>query len=348
MSSPQATETSRVLVYSARPYDREFLEQARAAADPGGRRWRFDYLEARLEPATVAAAAGARAVCVFVNDRLDAPVLEALAAQGLRLVLLRCAGYNQVDLAAAARLGLVVARVPEYSPHAVAEHAAALLLSLNRKIHRAHARVREGNFALDGLLGFDLHGRTVGLVGTGKIGACLARILGAGFGCRLLGHDPRPNPDCEALGLRYVGLEELLAHSDIVSLHCPLTPQTHHLIDAAALARMKPGALLLNTSRGAVLDARAAIDALKRGRLGGLALDVYEEEGDCFFRDLSGEALQDDVLARLLTFPNVLITGHQGFFTSDALAAIAATTLENLRSFEDQGQALHALPAAQG
>ncbi|MDN3544933.1 2-hydroxyacid dehydrogenase [Kinneretia asaccharophila] len=345
-SHPRAEQLARVLVYSARPYDREFLERARLAADPQEKRWRFDYLEARLELATVSAAAGALAVCVFVNDRLDAPVLEALAAQGQRLVLLRCAGYNQVDLDAAARLGLAVARVPEYSPHAVAEHAAALLLSLNRKIHRAHARVREGNFALDGLLGFDLHGRTVGLVGTGKIARCFARIMGPGFGCTLLGSDPQPSPECEALGLRYVALEELLARSDIVSLHCPLTPQTRHLIDAAALARMKPGAVLLNTSRGAVLDARAAIAALKSGRLGGLALDVYEEEGDCFFRDLSGEALQDDVLARLLTFPNVLITGHQGFFTAEALSAIAATTVENLSSFELQGQPRHAVPAA--
>ncbi|HEX2011485.1 MAG TPA: 2-hydroxyacid dehydrogenase, partial [Roseateles sp.] len=244
----------------------------------------------------------------------------------------------------AARLGLQVARVPEYSPHAVAEHTVALLLTLNRKTHRAHARVREGNFALDGLLGFDLHGRTVGVVGTGKIGACFARIMGPGFGCALLGHDPRPSPACEALGMRYVGLDELLAASDVISLHCPLTPQTRHLIDGTALACMKRGVLLLNSSRGAVIDTGAAIAALKTGQLGGLGLDVYEEEGELFFRDLSDTALQDDVFARLLTFPNVLITGHQGFFTAEALTAIAETTLANLQAFERSGRPLHAVP----
>ncbi len=335
-------------IFSTRPYDREFLERVRLAADPGGTHYQFNYLEAGLDLNTVAAAAGAQAVCAFVNDRLDAPVLERLQQLGVRLVVLRCAGFNQVDLAAAERLGLPVGRVPEYSPHAVAEHTVALLLTLNRKIHRAHARVREGNFALDGLLGFDLHGRTVGVVGTGKIGECFARILGPGFGCRLLGLDPQPNPACEAMGMRYVAsLAELLAASDVVSLHCPLTPQTRHLIDATALAGMKRGALLLNTSRGAVVDAGAAIAALKTGQLGGLGLDVYEEEGSLFFRDLSAAALQDDVFARLLTFPNVLITGHQGFFTADALSAIAATTLANLQSFERKGRPLHPVPVVQ-
>ena len=334
----------QLTVFSARPYDREFLERARLAADPEGSHHRFDYLEARLDLGTAAAAAGAQAVCAFVNDRLDAPVLERLQQLGVRLIVLRCAGFNQVDLAAAARLGLQVARVPEYSPHAVAEHTVALLLTLNRKTHRAHARVREGNFALDGLLGFDLHGRTVGVVGTGKIGACFARIMGPGFGCALLGHDPRPSPACEALGMRYVGLDELLAASDVISLHCPLTPQTRHLIDGTALACMKRGVLLLNSSRGAVIDTGAAIAALKTGQLGGLGLDVYEEEGELFFRDLSDTALQDDVFARLLTFPNVLITGHQGFFTAEALTAIAETTLANLQAFERSGRPLHAVP----
>jgi D-lactate dehydrogenase len=332
-------------IFSTRPYDREFLERARLAADPEGAQYQFTYLDAGLDLNTVAAAAGAQAVCAFVNDRLDAPVLERLQQLGVRLIVLRCAGFNQVDLAAAARLKLPVARVPEYSPYAVAEHTVALLLTLNRKIHRAHARVREGNFALDGLLGFDLHGRTVGVVGTGKIGECFARILGPGFGCQLLGFDPQPNPACEAMGMRYVGsLAELLAASDVVSLHCPLTPQTHHLINAAALAGMKRGALLLNTSRGAVVEAGAAIAALKTGQLGGLGLDVYEEEGSLFFRDLSAEAVKDDVFARLLTFPNVVITGHQGFFTADALAAIAETTLANLQSFERTGRPLHPVP----
>lgn len=325
----------RVAIYSTRPNDREFLARANA-----GGRHDLVFLEARLDGSTVALAAGAQAVCVFVNDRLDAAVLQALHAGGVRLVALRCAGFNNVDLSAAAALGIAVGRVPEYSPHAVAEHTAALVLTLNRKIHRAYNRVREGNFALEGLLGFDLHGRTVGLIGTGRIGACFARIM-AGFGCQVLASAPEVNPDCTALGVRYVELAELLARSDIVSLHCPLTPQTHHLIDAAALAQMKPGAMLVNTSRGAVVDTAALIAALKSGQLGSLGLDVYEEEADLFFRDLSDEVLHDDLFARLLTFPNVVITGHQAFFTADALAAIAATTLGNLDSFEASGRALH-------
>lgn len=325
----------RVAIYSTRPNDREFLTRANGAG-----RHQLLFLEARLDKTTVSAADGAQAVCVFVNDRLDAEVLQALHAGGVRLVALRCAGFNHVDLAAAAALGLAVGRVPEYSPHAVAEHTAALVLTLNRKIHRAYNRVREGNFALEGLLGFDLYGRTVGLVGTGRIGTCFARIM-AGFGCRVLATAPEVNPECTALGVAYVELAELLARSDIVSLHCPLTPQTRHLIDAAALTRMKRGAMLINTSRGAVVDTRAVIAALKSGQLGSLGLDVYEEEADLFFRDLSDEVLHDDLFARLLTFPNVVITGHQAFFTADALAAIAQTTLANLDSFEARGQALH-------
>jgi D-lactate dehydrogenase len=324
-----------VAVFSTRPYDRHFLERANAAG-----RHRLDFHEARLDKASAALASGALAVCAFVNDRLDAGVLRQLHASGVRLLALRSAGFNHVDLEAAAALGLAVGRVPEYSPHAVAEHTVALLLALNRRIHRAYNRVREGNFALEGLLGFDLHGRTIGIVGTGKIGECFARIM-AGFGCELLGFDPQPNPACVALGMRYVDLPELLAASDVISLHCPLTPQTRHLIDGEALARVKPGAMLLNTSRGAVVDARALIAALKAGTLGSLGLDVYEEEADLFFRDLSDEVLRDDVFARLLTFPNVLITGHQAFFTEEAMSAIAATTLANLDAFEDHGQPLH-------
>lgn len=291
----------------------------------------------RLDASTVSTAAGADAVCVFVNDQLPRQVLQALHTLGVRLVLLRCAGFNQVDLAAAADLGIAVGRVPEYSPYAVAEHTLALVLTLNRKIHRAHARVREGNFALDGLLGFDLHGRTIGVVGTGRIGETFCRIMG-GFGCTVLATDPQTNPACVALGVQYVPLAELLARSDVVSLNCPLTPQTRHLIDDAAFAAMKRGAMLVNTSRGAVVDTRAAIAALKSGQLGALGLDVYEEEGDLFFRDLSGSAIQDDVFARLLTFPNVVVTGHQAFFTADALAAIAATTLDNADTFVRTGQ----------
>jgi D-lactate dehydrogenase len=322
----------RVAVFSSKPYDRRFLSAANGAG-----RHELVFLDVPLEHATVPVAAGAQAVCAFVNDQLDAAVLRALHAQGVRVIALRCAGFNNVDLAVAAELGIAVGRVPEYSPHAVAEHTLALVLTLNRKIHRAYARVREGNFALDGLLGFDLHGRTVGVIGTGKIGRCFLQAMG-GLGCTLLAHDPRPHPDCEAIGARYVPLQELLAQSDIVSLHCPLTPATHHLIDAAALAGMKPGAMLVNTSRGAVIDTRAVLAALKKGTLGSLGLDVYEEEADLFFRDLSDRAIDDDVFARLLTFPNVVITGHQAFFTEDALTAIASITLENLDAFEATGR----------
>jgi D-lactate dehydrogenase len=327
----------RITVYSTRPYDRQFLDAANARGAH-----RLSFLEARLDESTTATAAGADAVCAFVNDRLDAPVLQALQAQGVRLVLLRSAGFNHVDLHAAADLGLAVGRVPEYSPHAVAEHTVALVLTLNRKVHRAHARVREGNFQLEGLLGFDLHGSTVGVVGTGKIGRCFAQIM-RGFGCRVLAFDPQPHPEVMAMGGQYVDLPELLAASDIVSLHCPLTPATRHLIDAPSLARMKRGAMLVNTSRGAVVDTRAVIAALKSGHLGSLGLDVYEEEGDLFFRDLSAEVLQDDVFARLLTFPNVVVTGHQAFFTAQALTAIAETTLANADAFAATGAPLHAV-----
>ncbi len=325
----------RVAVYSTRPYDREFL--ARANAD---HRHELRFLGVRLEAGTTAAAHGCDAVCAFVNDDLGEPVLRALHAQGVRLVALRSAGFNHVDLAAAAALGIAVGRVPEYSPHAVAEHTVALILALNRKTHRAYARVREGNFSLDGLMGFDLHGRTVGIVGAGKIGRCFARIM-LGFGCRVLAADQQPDAECAALGVRYVELAALLAASDIVSLHCPLTPATRHLIDARALAAMKPGAMLINTSRGAVVDTRAVIRALKTGQLGSLGIDVYEEEADLFFRDLSGEVIRDDVFARLLTFPNVVVTAHQAFFTADALTDIARTTLANLDTYAAEGRPLH-------
>jgi len=327
----------RVAVFSTRPYDRQFLNQANA-----DQRHEFLYLESRLDASTLATASGCQAVCAFVNDQLGAEVLRGLHALGVRLVVLRSAGFNHVDLATAAELGIAIGRVPEYSPHAVAEHTVALLLTLNRKIHRAHARVREGNFALEGLLGFDLYGRTVGVVGTGKIGRCFARIM-LGFGCVVLASDPRPHPEAQAMGVRYAPLAELLQLSDILSLHCPLTPQTWHMIDAAALAQMKPGAMLLNTSRGAVVDTPALITALKSHQLGSLGLDVYEEEADLFFRDLSDSALQDDVFARLLTFPNVVVTGHQAFFTEDALRAIAQTTLANVDSFMATGVPLHAV-----
>jgi D-lactate dehydrogenase len=319
----------RTAVFSAKPYDVTFLTAANE-----GLGHELHFLEARLVKETAALASGFPAICAFVNDQLDAEVLTRLAAGGTRLVALRSAGFNNVDLPAAARLGLTVTRVPAYSPHAVAEHTAALVLALNRKVHRAWARVREGNFALDGLLGFDLVRRTAGVVGTGKIGAAVARIM-AGFGCRVLAFDPVPNPDCVARGVSYVGFDELLAQSDIVTLHCPLTPETRHLLDATSLARMKPGAMLINTGRGALVDTKAVIEALKSGRLGHLGLDVYEEEAALFFEDRSWRVLQDDVFARLLTFPNVIVTGHQGFFTAEALTAIAETTLQAVTEFEE-------------
>ncbi len=318
----------KVAVFSTRPYDRLFLEQANSAFGH-----ELTFFEPHLSFETVSLAAGFPAVCVFVNDRLDARTLMRLNEIGTDIIALRCAGFNNLDLDTASSLGMKVVRVPAYSPHAVAEHTVGLLLALNRKFHRAFNRVREGNFSLDGLLGFDLHGRTVGIIGTGKIGAVVAQILN-GFGCELLGYDVIPNPDCEALGMRYVELHELFRQADIITLHCPLTPQTHHLIDAEAIAQMKQSVMLINTSRGGLIDTRAVIRGLKSGKIGYLGLDVYEEEEELFFEDHSGQVIQDDIFARLLTFPNVLITAHQAFFTDTALTRIAQTTLQNLADLE--------------
>jgi D-lactate dehydrogenase len=319
-----------VAVFSSKGYDRESLSAANSAG-----RHRFTFLEPRLTIQSVKLAAGFDAVCCFVNDQLTGEVLDQLAAGGTRIIALRCAGFNQVDLAAAERLGMPVVRVPAYSPHAVAEHTVGMILTLNRKFHKAYNRVREGNFALDGLLGFDLRGRTAGVIGTGKIGAVVTRIL-RGFECDVLCYDVATNSECMGLGARYVELMDLFCYSDIITLHCPLNPATHHMIDEDALRRMKRGVMLVNTSRGALIDARAAISALKSGRLGYLGLDVYEEEADLFFEDLSGRVIQDDVFTRLLSFPNVLITGHQAFFTRNALEQIAQVTIENLSAFEEQ------------
>ena len=293
------------------------------------------YTEARLAADTAALARGYPAVCIFVNDVADAKTIDNLADVGVKLIALRCAGFNNVDLVHAAERGVGVVRVPAYSPYAVAEHAVALMLTLNRKIHRAHSRVREGNFSIEGLMGFDMHGKTVGIIGTGKIGAILAGIL-RGFGCAILASDPYENKDIADFAT-YMSVPELLSLSDIVSLHCPLTPDSHHLINKGSLATMRPGSMLINTSRGGLVDAKACIEALKSGRLGYLGLDVYEEESDLFFEDLSGQILQDDLLARLLTFPNVIITAHQAFFTRTALDNIAETTMENLAAFEKDG-----------
>jgi D-lactate dehydrogenase len=318
----------KIAVFSSKPYDRTFLDAAN-----GQHGHALTYITPRLTEETVTLASGFRAVCAFVQDDMNASVLRQLAAGGTQLIALRCAGFNNVDLQVAEDLGVTVVRVPAYSPHSVAEHAVGLMLALNRHLHRSYNRVREGNFALDGLLGFDMHGRTAGIIGTGKIGATVAKIL-AGFGCKLLGHDRFPSHECEMLGLRYVRLDELYTQSDIITLHCPLTPETHHLIDDEAIQRMKPGTMLINTSRGAVVDTLALIAGLKSGKIGSLGLDVYEEEADLFFEDLSNRVLQDDVLARLLTFPNVIITGHQAFFTKDALTAIADITLNNITQWE--------------
>jgi len=329
----------RTAVFSTKGYDRQFMEAANGEA-----RHELVFLEPRLGMETVRLADGFPALCAFVHDALERPVLEALAGGGLRLVALRSAGFNNVDLAAAAEVGVTVCRVPAYSPNAVAEHAVALILAVNRRIHRAYLRVREGNFSLDGLLGFDLAGRTVGVVGTGRIGVIFARIM-AGFGCRILASDPYPNPELTALGGEYVEHDRLFAESDIVALHAPLTPATYHLINRDALARMKRGVTIVNTSRGALVDTAAVIDALKDGTVGHLALDVYEEEADLFFEDLSGEVIQDDVFARLLTFPNVIVTAHQAFFTEEAMRAIAETTIANISAFEQTGRPVHPVAA---
>ncbi|CAN5678280.1 D-lactate dehydrogenase [soil metagenome] len=332
----------KTAVFSARPYDKRFLDEANQR-NHATRGFEFIYIEASLDSRTAVLAQGCDAVCVFVNDRLDAAALDALHALGVRALLLRCAGFNNVDLAAAKRLGFFVARVPAYSPEAVAEHTLALIMTLNRQTHRAYNRVREGNFMLEGLLGRTLHGKTVGIVGTGKIGLATARIF-RGMGCVVLGVDPYPSTEFGQIGGQMVALETLLAQSDIVSLHCPLTEDTRHMIDATSLASMKPGAMLVNTSRGALVDTHAVIEALKSRHLGHLAIDVYEQESALFFQDRSGEIIDDEVFQRLLTFPNVLVTGHQGFFTMEALQEISETTLQNLGHFADGTACPNAVP----
>lgn len=330
----------KITVFSAQPYDRTFFDEALATA---GLAVELVYQQASLSEQTAVLAQGADAVCVFVNDRLDAAVLERLAALRVRAVFLRCAGFNNVDVVAAQRLGLFVARVPAYSPEAVAEHTLALVMTLNRNTHRAWLRVREGNFSLDGLLGTTLHGKTVGIVGAGRIGLAAARIF-HGMGCRVLGYNPGPVAELQRLG-EQVALDRLLRESDIVSLHCPLTDDTHHMIDGDTLQRMKRGAMLVNTSRGALIDTRAVVDALKSRQLGFLAIDVYEQEENLFFRDRSSSIIGDDMLQLLTTFPNVLITGHQGFFTVEAMREIAHVTLDNVRCFMDSKACANRLAA---
>jgi D-lactate dehydrogenase len=319
----------RMAVFDTHRYDRQALEAANADG-----RHELIFLEPRLNQQTAPLAKGCEAVCSFVNDRVDRETLQALHDEGVRFIALRCAGFNHVDLKAAADLGIRLARVPEYSPYAVAEHAVALILSLNRKIPKAHARVREGNFTLDGLEGFDLHGKTVGVIGTGRIGRTFAGIM-RGFGCTVLLNDKYPNEEfAKESGCTYVELPELYRRSDIISLHVPLTPETLHMINLPAIETMKPGVMLINTGRGGLTDTKALIKGLKTGHIGAAGLDVYEEEAGIFFCDLSEAGIQDDLLARLMTFPNVLITAHQAFLTREALHNIADTTLENLTAFE--------------
>lgn len=320
----------RVIFFSSKTYDKQFFQLLNET-----HQHKLLFLDVPLHPATAPLARNVEAVCIFVNDKADKQVIQILAAAGVKLIALRCAGYNNVDLAAAALAGIQVVRVPAYSPYSVAEHTIALILTLNRKTHRAYNRVKEGNFALNGLMGFDLYEKTVGLIGLGKIGKVTASIL-RGFGCRLLGFDVNQDEECLQMGIQYVSLDQLYAEADIISLHCPLTKHTLHLIDKQAIARMKKGVMLINTSRGALIDTRAVIEALKTEQIGYLGLDVYEEEANLFFEDLSEKVIQDDVFMRLLSFPNVLITGHQAFFTRNALQGIAQVTLQNITDFEQQ------------
>jgi D-lactate dehydrogenase len=319
----------KTAVFSTREFERQVFDEA-------NRKFKHElvYYAESLGPATAIMAAGCPAVCAFVGDQLDGPTLSMLAAGGTRLIALRSAGFNNVDMSTAEKLKMTVMRVPAYSPEAVAEHAVALMLALSRNIHRAYNRVRDGNFDLKGLVGFNMVGKTVGIVGTGKIGAALAHIM-KGFGCRLLGYDAYQNPACLTLGIKYVDLPDLLKESDIVSLHCPLTPETEYLIDDRTIKLMKPGSMLINTARGALINTRAVIAALKkRDSLSYLGIDVYEEEDHLFFTDLSSTIIQDDVFERLTTLPNVIVTGHQGFLTREALTQIAETTLSNIREFQ--------------
>ncbi|HEY5745716.1 MAG TPA: 2-hydroxyacid dehydrogenase [Chryseolinea sp.] len=319
----------KIAFFSTQSYDKTFFENHNK--DFG---FVIDFYEVPLTEQTVNLAAGAQAVCVFVNDRVTAAVLEKLAALGVAIVALRCAGFNNVDLAAAAKRGLPVVRVPAYSPHAVAEHAVAMILTLNRKTHKAYNRIREQNFSLAGLLGFDLFGKTVAVIGTGNIGQVFCRIM-LGFGCRVLAYDVVEQDAMKQAGVTYMPLDELLPQADVLSLHCPLNEQTKYLINDKTLSCMKPGAMLINTSRGGLIDTQTVIRALKSGHLGALGVDVYEQEESLFFRDLTDHIVADDVIMRLMSFPNVLVTAHQGFFTQEALTQIAQVTLGNLKAFTE-------------
>ncbi|MBA4852321.1 2-hydroxyacid dehydrogenase [Emticicia sp. BO119] len=318
----------KITFFSTKPYDRESFEKHNQTHQ-------ISFYEVALNEQSVRLAEGAEVVCVFVNDNLNTQVIGSLQKSGVQLIALRCAGFNNVDLIAARNANIKIVRVPAYSPYAVAEHALALIMTLNRKTHKAYNRVREGNFSLEKLTGFDLYHKTVGVVGTGKIGGVFANIM-MGLGCKVLAYDVYPDEHLTTNGVNYMSFEELLVQSDILSLHCPLTENTRHLINAEALAKVKKGVMLINTSRGALIDTQAVIEALKNKTLGYLGIDVYEQEENIFFNDLSEQILQDDTLARLMTFPNVLITSHQGFLTEEALTQIAITTLKNISDFADK------------
>ncbi len=320
----------KIVFFSTQPYDIQFFNLHK---DEFG--FELIYFEAALSKKTARLAENAEAVCVFVNDKLTAEVIDLLASQGVKIIALRCAGFNNVDLEAAKRNGIKVCRVPAYSPEAVAEHAVAMLLTLNRKTHKAYNRVREQNFSLNGLLGFDVHNKTVGVVGTGNIGKAFCKIM-LGFGCKVSAFDVIANRDLEALGVEFKPLQEVL-ESDIISLHCPLNDQTMHLINDTTIAMMKKGVMLINTSRGGLIDTKSVIQALKSGQIGYLGIDVYEQEEKLFFRDLSSDIIQDDLIQRLMSFPNVLITAHQAFFTEDALSQISTTTLKNIKDLLEKG-----------
>ncbi|MCC6933949.1 MAG: 2-hydroxyacid dehydrogenase [Deltaproteobacteria bacterium] len=327
----------KIAMFSTKSYDEVSFCKANEISGH-----RVTFLKPQLELETARLAQGFEAVCIFVNDILSRPVLEQLKDNGVRFIAIRASGYNNVDLQAARDLEFTVVRVPAYSPEAVAEHTMALILALNRKIHKAHQRVREGNFSLEGLLGFNLHEKTVGVIGTGRIGEAMIKIL-TGFGCKVIALDRRENPVCLASGAKYTSLDELLALSDIITLHCPLLAETKYIINEQNIAKMKTGVMLINTSRGGLIDTKAVIRGLKKGQVGYLGLDVYEEEGDLFFEDLSGTVISDDVFARLTTFPNVIITGHQAFFTDTALQTIAEVTLSNCTEFEKTGNCANAI-----
>lgn len=319
---------TKIIVFNTKSYDKKYLSHAAENTNI-----EFTFLEAHLNKDTCKLAHDFDGICAFVNDDLNAGVLQNLAKEGVKLIALRCAGFNNVDLQAAAALGITIVRVPAYSPHGVAEHAVAMMLTLNRKIYRSHNRIREGNFSIEGLLGFQMYGKTVGIIGTGKIGELTGKIL-HGFGMKVIAFDIHQNPELTNIGVEYVDIATLYKQSDIISLHLPLNRETHHIINDNSVDQMKNGVMLINTSRGGLIDTQSVIKGLKSGKIGYLGLDVYEEEGDLFFEDLSDHVLQDDVFARLLTFPNVVVTGHQAFFTETALQNIASTTIQNILDFQ--------------